>query len=68
MEALINVQRAAELLGISPWTVRKWLSTNRLRAVRLGDRAVRIEMEEIRRMIDLGRDREPADQGQGAAQ
>jgi len=66
MEALLNCQQAAELLGISPWTVRKWLSTNKLRSVRLG-RRVLIEPGEIRRIIDLGRedyadwDRHPRD-------
>jgi len=54
MEALLNCEQAAELLGISPWTVRKWLSTNKLRYVRLG-RRVLIEPGEIRRIIDLGR-------------
>jgi len=58
MEALLNCEQAAELLGISPWTVRKWLGTNKLRSVRLG-RRVLIEPGEIRRIIDLGRDYEP---------
>ena len=40
MEALLNCEQAAELLGISPWTVRKWLSTNKLRSVRLGRRVL----------------------------
>jgi len=55
MEALLDCEKAAELLGISPWTVRKWLSTNKLRSVRLG-RRVLIEPGEIRRIIDLGRE------------
>ena len=40
MEALLDCEKAAELLGISPWTVRKWLSTNKLRSVRLGRRVL----------------------------
>lgn len=55
MEPLLDCEKAAELLGISAWTVRKWLSTNKLRAVRLG-RRVLIEHAEIRRLIEEGRD------------
>lgn len=58
MDALLNCEKAAELLGISPWTVRKWLSENKLRAVRLG-RRVLIEPAEVRRLIEQGRDSVP---------
>lgn len=55
MVPLLDCEKAAELLGISPWTVRKWLSENKLRAVRLG-RRVLIEPAEIERIIEEGRD------------
>ena len=55
MEPLLDCEEAAELLGISPWTVRKWLSTNKVRAVRLG-RRVLIEPAEIERLIEEGRE------------
>jgi len=55
MDPLLNCEKAAELLSVSPWTVRKWLRENKLSAVRLG-RRVLIESAEIRRFIDAGRD------------
>lgn len=55
MERLLDVESAAGLLAISPWTVRKYLSTNKLRSVRIG-RRVLIEPSEVRRLIEEGRD------------
>jgi excisionase family DNA binding protein len=54
MEALLTIERAAETLGISPWTVRKYVANDKLRPVRIG-RRVLIEPEEIRRIIEEGR-------------
>jgi excisionase family DNA binding protein len=64
MEGLLDVESAAGLLAISPWTVRKYLSTKKLRSVRIG-RRVLIEPSEIRRLIDEGRT--AADQSQAGA-
>ena len=54
MEALVPIQKAAELLGISPWTVRKYIHGNKLRTVRIG-RRVLIEQSELRRIVEAGR-------------
>jgi excisionase family DNA binding protein len=54
MEALVPINKAAELLGISPWTVRKWLHGKKLRSVRLG-RRVLLEESELRRVVEEGR-------------
>jgi excisionase family DNA binding protein len=54
MEALLTIERAAEALGISPWTVRKYVANGKLRPVRIG-RRVLIEPDEIRRIIEEGR-------------
>lgn len=54
MEALLPVDKAAELLGISPWTVRKWLHVKKLRSVRIG-RRVLLEQSELRRIVEAGR-------------
>ena len=62
MEALVPIDKAAELLGISPWTVRRYLQDNKLRGVRIGRRRL-IEESELRRIIERGRDSEP---GKGA--
>jgi len=55
---LLTMRQAAELLGVSYWTVRSWVESGKLRAVRLpGDgRLVRIEIEELHRLIKECRD------------
>jgi excisionase family DNA binding protein len=64
MEALVPIHEAAELLGISPWTVRKYIHGQKLRTVRIG-RRVLIEQSELRRIIAMGKDtgKELADKG-----
>ncbi len=54
MESLLSIEQAADLLGVSPWTIRKWVTTNRIRIVRLG-RRVLLEQSELRRIIEAGR-------------
>jgi excisionase family DNA binding protein len=56
MEGLLTIDRAAELLGISPWTVRKMLANKRLASVRFS-RRVLIEPSEIRRLVEEGREK-----------
>jgi excisionase family DNA binding protein len=55
MEPLVGITEAAKLLGLSPWTVRKLISSRRLCPVRI-NRRVLLQPEEIRRIIDAGRD------------
>jgi excisionase family DNA binding protein len=45
MKALKNINEAAGLLGISPWTVRAWIRDGKLRPVRLGRRVLLSEAE-----------------------
>jgi excisionase family DNA binding protein len=40
MRALKSVEEAAGLLGISPWTVRSYIKTGKLKPVRLGRRVL----------------------------
>ena len=54
MQPLRNVEQAAELLGISRWTVRSYIKTGKLKAVRLG-RRVLLEESELERLVDEGR-------------
>ena len=54
MEPLIAVERAAELLGISPWTVRVLIRDHKLMAVHIG-RRVLIEPSELRRFVEQAR-------------
>ena len=55
MEALLTVEDAAKVLGISPWTVRRYISVNRIRPIRIGRRTL-LEERELRRLIEEGRD------------
>ncbi len=50
---LVTMRQAAEYLAVSYWTIRHWVDTGRLRAVRLpGDgRLLRIEIDELDRLI-----------------
>ena len=59
MEPLVGVTEAAKLLGLSPWTVRKLISTQKLCAVRI-NRRVLLQPEEIRRIVEAGRDNSTA--------
>jgi excisionase family DNA binding protein len=54
MEALLSIERAAQVLGISPWTVRRYIATQKLRPVRIG-RRVLLEQRELQRIVDEGR-------------
>ena len=50
----IGVKEAANALGISHWTIRKYVRQGRLVAVRIG-RRVLIEPAELERLIEQGR-------------
>ena len=48
-----TVEQAAEELNLSRATIRAWIGQRRLGHVRLG-RAIRIPVEEIRRVLETG--------------
>jgi excisionase family DNA binding protein len=50
VKALKSVVEAAELLGLSPWTVRSAIKKGKLRPVRLG-RRVLLSEDELERLI-----------------
>ena len=50
---LLRVREAAEMLGVSPHTVRSWIGSRRLGSVRMG-RAVRVPLAEVERIVDGG--------------
>lgn len=50
----VSIKEAAAALGVSPWTVRKYVRLGRMRPVRIG-RRVLIEPAELQRLIDRGR-------------
>jgi excisionase family DNA binding protein len=47
---LYDVKGAAELLAISPWTVRAYIRDGKLRPIRVG-RLVRLEEQELERFV-----------------
>lgn len=67
MEALLSIERAAQVLGISPWTVRRYIATKKIRSVRIG-RRVLLEQQELERIVDEGRAGGNADRSNGVDQ
>jgi hypothetical protein len=51
---LWNVKEVGAALGLSPWTIRRFITHRKLATVRLG-RRVLIEPSECRRLIEEGR-------------
>jgi len=48
---LLRVDEAAEVLNVKPSTIRAWLLKRKLPRVRIGQRAVRIPLEAIEKLI-----------------
>ena len=53
MKPLHDVNAAARLLSISPWTVRSYIHDGKLKAVRIGRRVLLCE-DELERLITRG--------------
>lgn len=52
---LLNLKQAAQILGVSPWTLRKWDNEGRLKAVRIGTgKHRRYKKDEIIRVTQEG--------------
>ena len=49
---LVSLLEAAEILAISPKTVRRYIAAGDLDAVRLGRRTIRIRLESLDRLIE----------------
>jgi excisionase family DNA binding protein len=49
---LVSLPEAAEILAVSPKTVRRYIAAGDLEAVRLGRRTIRIKAESLDRLID----------------
>ena len=48
---LLTVQESAALVGVSHKTVRRWISSGRLTAYKMGPRLVRIDAAELDGML-----------------
>jgi len=53
VKSLLKIQEAAELMNVSPWTIRKWIRDKKLDVVRLG-RALRVPAGAIEQKIANG--------------
>jgi excisionase family DNA binding protein len=53
VEKLLRVEEAAELLAVTPACIRKWITTRRVPAVKLG-RAVRLRAANLEDMVKAG--------------
>jgi excisionase family DNA binding protein len=51
MEAQLTPKEAAKRLRVTPRTVRNWIASGRLSAVRVSDRVTRIPASEIERLL-----------------
>lgn len=49
---LISLTQAAEILGVSTKSVRRYIAAGDLDAVRIGRRTIRIKTESLDRLID----------------
>ena len=57
VQALRSVQEASQILGLSGWTIRRWVQQGRIRPIRLGSRVL-FEESELQRVIDEGKKRD----------
>jgi hypothetical protein len=54
VEALLNIDQTARIIGRAHWTLRRDIKLGKLKCVRIG-RRIMIEPSEMRRLIDEGR-------------
>jgi excisionase family DNA binding protein len=50
MEKLLSIEKAAEVLSVSPWTIRAWITQGKLASAKLGSRRL-VPESEIQRII-----------------
>lgn len=48
---LFSIETTAELLAVSPWTIRKWVTERKIASCKIGSRRV-IPASEINRVIN----------------
>jgi excisionase family DNA binding protein len=62
---LWSVKEAGTALGLSPWTIRRYITDGKLKTVRLG-RRVLVEPSECLRLVEEGRGKLPARENKAA--
>ena len=53
LDQLLGVERVAEVLDMSPWTVRAWIQQGKLGSVKLGSRRL-VRQSEVQRIVAQG--------------
>lgn len=51
LDRLLSVEQAANVLGISVWTVRKWICDGKIKSAKLGSRRM-IPMSVLKKFIN----------------
>jgi predicted site-specific integrase-resolvase len=51
----LGILDAAKSIGLSPWTIRKYLTTGKLKCTHIGRRTL-IEPKELARLVEEGRE------------
>jgi excisionase family DNA binding protein len=54
IQLALGLQEAAEAVGLSQWTLRKYVREGKIAAIRLG-RRVLVEPSELHRLVEQGR-------------
>jgi excisionase family DNA binding protein len=57
LELLLNVPEAAKVLGVSPWTLRQWLSQRQLPFIKIG-RLTKLRPSDLQSFIEANVRRE----------
>lgn len=48
---LLSLSEVTEILGVSRWTVLRWLEKGRLQGVRVGERLIKVERDSLKSVI-----------------
>jgi iron complex outermembrane receptor protein len=51
MKKLLRPDEAAELLGVSRWTIYRWVEEGRLRATKVGPRCLRVLADSVDELV-----------------
>jgi excisionase family DNA binding protein len=54
LKLVLDIKQAAHALSMSPWTIRRYITVGKLKAVRIG-RRVLVEPKELQRLVETGR-------------
>jgi excisionase family DNA binding protein len=50
LDKLLSIDKAAEILSVSPWTIRSWITHGKLGSAKLGSRRL-VPQSELERLI-----------------